>query len=872
MSTNAQTTTPRAAGTERAIALATSAAPVAAGVLAPLLGDGAAITAGITYAAGAGVLTANYLGRLPGEILDQLPAGDILRAHRLPMAISTLTTGMSLGLGTLAGPEGTDALLAGFLTVPSVPGIVSLGWWAAVALVPWQLRRVLGRKKPTTAASAAVAAQMSNLALTDEQHIIRLWSQHISDPEKGAHRRQELTLRTVGPTRWKGTITAPMGEAVTVKAETVSSVYRTNAAWVTFYKGSHAGEQHLVVNYTAPADLDPTTLTGAWKKFAARPGGLMAKTHLEEVTPDPNTGGESAYVVADDDLDALTAPDRSLLAGALRTSPLLVSYEPIATNPRRAIIRMMKENPLEKGFPFEGLDSLKTTKGGRMKLGRGTSGHPAYLPLFDPTLGALHVCVCGATGSGKGGAAQLICLGYHANEAAIMYADPKGTSNPAVTTMAAHAGLRIGGAMGTLRLQYQLLQHRIHESTHMGIDGKNFKASKSRPWAPTVLDEGNQLLGQNSPCRKEAVFIVDALTSLGRSMGMPFVFINQAVNLDDMGGKQSIRLNMINGGSWVILRTDSGQTNLADLPPGFEGVDPSLIPPAWADERALVYDPDMPENDPRRTFGLGFLGAAGGSAEMFRTDILEDATPYVDTDNIRIPEDWDDWDRREELAAAPLPGFEESGSDGGSAPTTARSFAGVDVPKKELSAKDKIVAALTDAADPLHLEALAGGDVESDDYEIQYLDKAGLVTATGLEGSTLDNALTHLKKADRIHQEPGKRGTYGLGPAPADTTPASSSTDSTPERAAPSAEGDPGSQELLLEAAQLAVSTQYASRQMLYRKLRVGWETAGDLLALLQKHQVVGGEDADQECDVLVPCEDLDSLPGRLGLGVRAGE
>ncbi|MEU1134142.1 type IV secretory system conjugative DNA transfer family protein [Streptomyces sp. NPDC005900] len=769
------TTTPRADTAERAVALAQCVAPLATGILAPMLDSNAAALAGTAYLGAAGFIAANYMNRL-GALTDHLPGMDILRHHGTTMFMSGLSTGMALGLGTLGGPDAADALLAGAATLPSVPGIVSLGWWAAVALVPIKLRRVLGRRKTTTTPGHPATVNHRAPNLTDA--IMRAWAQHISHPEHGGHRHQVLTDVVVHfdtdeqtgrpvPVRWTGRILAPAGASVTVKHESVSSAFRTNPAWIDINAGTHAGEALISVSYKAPVDLDESTLEGAWKKRVAR--RLMPKTHLEQVTRDPNFDGESAYVCADDDLDVLTAPDRLALAGALRTSPLLVSYEPLASNPRKAIIRRMKENPLEKGHAFQGLDSLKMTKGGRFPVGRIISGHPAMLPAFDPALGGLHLVIAGTTGSGKGGAAQVVCLGYHANGAAIIYGDPKGSSNPAIPKMAAYSGVRQYGTLGALRISYAVLMHRIDESERLGL--KNFQASKMRPWCPTVLDEAGQMLATGAPNRKEAVAIVKAGASLGRSFGMPWVLINQVVNLDQLGGEQAIRANLINGGAWLILRTDSGQTNLADLPDGFEGIDPGKIPAVWSgEEDSLVYDPELPEDDPTRTFGLGYLAAPGGRPGMMRIDMLEDATDHIRPDQVAIPEDYPDWSdaHLEEIANTPIPGFEDDASsdphDSGSGP---KYTAGVSFAKKDLSADEKILRALTDHADPLHVEALGGSDLEPDDYEITYLDKATLIAETGLNENTLNNTLNRLVKTAKIHRQPGVRGMYGLGPDPA---------------------------------------------------------------------------------------------------------
>ncbi|MFE5614093.1 hypothetical protein [Streptomyces sp. NPDC056524] len=753
MSTN--TTTASTSSTERTIAVATTFAPVVTGVLAPLLDGGAAFTAAIAYGATGGFLAANFMNRLPPGLAHHLPAGDIIRAHRTTLFTSTLTSGAALALGTLGGPEGTDALMAGILGFPSVPGIVSLGWWAAVAFVPLKLRNILRRPRTTNPphqGAAARAPDMPNVPLSDAQLIAHAWYLHVSNPHTGVNRDQELTLHTHTADQWTGTITAPAGSAVTVKKETISSLYKVDAAWIDLTPGAHAGQLHLTVNRTPPAVLDANTLAGAWGKYVARKGGLMAGTYLTDVQDDPNTGGQVAVVVADDTLDKLTHPDRSSLAGALRTTPLLISYEP-RLNPREAVVRKMDHNPLEEGTQFPGTAVLKTNANGYIQIGRGISGFPARIQLFDPKLGAQHVLVAGVTGSGKGGTLQLIALAHHINGSAIIYADPKGSSNPAIEKMAAYSGLGPDAAIGALRVWWRILQHRITESARLGH--KNFQATPDRPYVPLIFDEVSKLLGENAEHKKEAVFIINAGATLGRSLGMPVILANQLMQLAQFGGDAAIRDNIFYGGSLVLLRSDSQQKHLIDLPENFAGCNPADIPPAWTEDRALVFDAHLPDNDPIRTFGLGFAASPGAHAEMMRNWLLEDATPHIDGNTIAHPADWPQWEQRHDLAQYSVLPDNQADQDG-DAIFNLTSLP--PAPAKPASADDKILKILGDLADPLDIDTV-------------YVHKDQIAKATGVKDSTLDNALSRLTKAGKIHRktENGKdaRGWYGYGPTPA---------------------------------------------------------------------------------------------------------
>ncbi|MEU3330200.1 hypothetical protein ABZ709_32470 [Streptomyces albus] len=761
------TTVPRAEPAERAAAALQIALPVGVGILAPSLTPDAAAYAGAGYLVGATFTGANYMNRL-GRWANRLPGIDIARAHRDTLGIATITTGMGLALGQLGGAEASEALLAGALEPTTVPGILSLGWWAAVAFTGWRLRRVFGRQKiqtETTEAAPANTGDPRPVTLADK--MIAAWGRVISDPKNGKHKNQVLSDVVIYADRWEGRITAALGDSVNVSKETVSSLVRRPVEDIDIKYGTHSGEARITVWYTQRAELDPSTLEGAWKRVRAR---VLPKTHLEEVGEDVNTGGQVARVVADDDLDALPrVVNVGELAGALRRSIDLVSYEPGRRDPRRAIIRVMDHNPLEAGHDFPGLDSLVATPGGWVNIGKIVSGFPAKIQLFDPKLGALHVVIAGTTGSGKGGTAQMISLAYHANKMAQIYADPKGASNPAIPKMAAYSGLTKHGALGAMRLSWWVLQHRIEEAARMDL--KNFEPSEMRPYCATLLDEAAQMLAPGAPNRKEAVKIVKDGASLTRSLGMPWVLINQTVNLDQLGGEQAIRANLLAGGTWIILRTDSDQVNLGDLPPGFEGLDPSLIPPVWAEEDdALVYDPTMEESDPRRTFGLGYIAAPGGRAGMMRIDTLEDATPHIRQENIAAPVDvpwWGDEAQMEELAQTPIPGFEED-SEGGTDEAGGRSFAGVDLPKvtKELTSEERVLAALRDESDPLYVDMIDQGD-EIDPDDIDYVERGQLLAACGVPESTFANTLNKLEKAGKIHRiKEGKTSKVALGSRP----------------------------------------------------------------------------------------------------------
>ncbi|UXY25109.1 hypothetical protein N8I84_41890 (plasmid) [Streptomyces cynarae] len=787
--------------------------------------------------------------------LTYVPSMDLLPAHATVAAVSggcvwwlyrkVKTGDFRKAIRTaqkVLGPVTGGAVYAVSAYTPGRPWwepVLALGWGAGMAAA-LPVTRASWSPADATTAAAVYPPGFAGL-------VMRLWAEAEVAPGTWLENIEQL----VSPAHpdFAADIVAPASKPVPrIDLVDAAAAFGVPTACVDVQEKPNTGPGRVQLTVT-PTRVRSGGLESVWAERVAQAGGAIPGSSIVRVERHEAHGQIPArgMILAEVPPGQVARVNHAQLCTAfgVKASELRLVAE--SDGGSQVLVTLYESSPLTGMRPAT-RELLTPDADGYWVLGTAHDGTDVEARLFDEK-GAVHGYVVGVTGSGK---TVVIVLGLaaQANAGAVSWLaslDPDAQLAAAGQYIDRQGAGRAYAARAT-RAAVALMTIRGEINKEVGHD---FSPASPYPLLVLNLDEFNGLC-DDSPAGQEIAQNAVYIAERGRKYGVGILFAGQMLDLARIGGDRSLR-EQTRSGTGVVLRTVSGisdrQATEGMLP---DGVTLPTIPTVVGGGLSLEDRMNGVTVAARgqSTAGMGHVLTGGSAPRMMRAlyvhlpkdgsgHNLEEIFPEGGTVNTLTDREiealaamgdlYGDWDSPVDDYATDGEGSRGNGGMPAIPAFLAPASAPAAKPKKT-TVKDQILAVV--------------------DWEMTAKEIREQVDAAA---GTVRNALSDLVAEGKLTQV--DHGLYA--PAGRDTQAA---VEQDIQKPGDGRLPDGVNGELLVQAADLIITTQFGSHSMLQRKLRIGFALAGRVMDALEQLGIVGPADGGKARDVLVKPDAADDV------------